>query len=250
LEQLIKQILASAPTTTCSLLTPSATAEFKRALTPIRKIGGRIQLASFSPSDLTVLDVSLRSKALEDSKVAYIILDLSPSPSSGREIVERDAIHDAASSSKTILHIQASPRTKTKSDAHFLQHILPAAIPFIKDHLLKEKLNTVCVFEGSGNGPGTQLDISVGLVLVAIQFFFDQNGKMVGDGLKVHGESHNCVTDMFTMILAFLVDKQTIRKRLEWIIESEPRANPSRATLKRVNEFLLTPPAYLAHSKS
>jgi tRNA A64-2'-O-ribosylphosphate transferase len=38
----------------------------------------------------------------------------------------------------------------------------------------------------------------------------------------------------------YTVTKQTIRTRLEWIIASCPRANPSRTTLKRVNELLLT----------
>ena len=40
-----------------------------------------------------------------------------------------------------------------------------------------------------------------------------------------------------------LADKKSIRTRLEWIIASRPQANPSRATLKRVNEFLLSPPS-------
>jgi hypothetical protein len=44
--------------------------------------------------------------------------------------------------------------------------------------------------------------------------------------------------------LIFIVaDKKSIRTRLEWIIASRPQANPSRATLKRVNEFLLSPPS-------
>lgn len=46
-----------------------------------------------------------------------------------------------------------------------------------------------------------------------------------------------------------VVDKKSIRRRLEWIIESEPRVNPSRATLKRVNEYLLTPGVYLGSAE-
>lgn len=38
----------------------------------------------------------------------------------------------------------------------------------------------------------------------------------------------------------FIADKGSIQTRLQWIISSRPQANPSRATLKRVNEFLLT----------
>jgi tRNA A64-2'-O-ribosylphosphate transferase len=39
-----------------------------------------------------------------------------------------------------------------------------------------------------------------------------------------------------------MVNKDSIRTRLEWIIASRPAANPSRTTLKRVNEFLLSAP--------
>jgi hypothetical protein len=35
-------------------------------------------------------------------------------------------------------------------------------------------------------------------------------------------------------------DKHTVRTRLHWIITSHPQANPSRSTLKRVNEFLMS----------
>ena len=47
---------------------------------------------------------------------------------------------------------------------------------------------------------------------------------------------------MFTVDCGIALDKASIRTRLEWIIASRPEANPSRATLKRVNEFLLTAP--------
>ena len=40
------------------------------------------------------------------------------------------------------------------------------------------------------------------------------------------------------------VTKDSIRKRLQWVLECRPGANPSRTTLKRVNEFLLSAPAF------
>lgn len=37
-----------------------------------------------------------------------------------------------------------------------------------------------------------------------------------------------------------VVDKDSLRTRLHWIIASLPQANPSRATLKRLNEFFMS----------
>lgn len=35
--------------------------------------------------------------------------------------------------------------------------------------------------------------------------------------------------------------KDVLKTRLQWIIASCPQVNPSRTTLKRVNDFLLSP---------
>jgi hypothetical protein len=37
------------------------------------------------------------------------------------------------------------------------------------------------------------------------------------------------------------VAKDVLKTRLQWIIASCPQANPSHTTLKRVNDFLLSP---------
>ena len=38
-----------------------------------------------------------------------------------------------------------------------------------------------------------------------------------------------------------IVAKDVLKTRLQWVIASHPQANPSRTTLKRVNDFLLSP---------
>ncbi|KAJ7574562.1 tRNA A64-2'-O-ribosylphosphate transferase [Mycena floridula] len=93
---------------------------------------------------------------------------------------------------------------------HFVQHVLPRAEEFITQTF--QKGLAICIACATGN------DIAVGVVLVALQKFND-------DG------------DMFA---STEVTKQSIRKRLEWVISDRPQANPSRATLKRVNEYLLS----------
>ncbi|KAF8879179.1 initiator tRNA phosphoribosyl transferase-domain-containing protein [Mucidula mucida] len=75
----------------------------------------------------------------------------------------------------------------------------------------------VCISCDSGN------DIAAGIALVALQLFFDENGVYCGEKK------------------GSMINKQTLQTRLEWIISDRPEVNPSRSTLKRVNEFLLTP---------
>ena len=47
--------------------------------------------------------------------------------------------------------------------------------------------------------------------------------------------------EMPVSVQAEHVDKKSLRTRLEWIIASRLGADPARATLKRVNEFLIAP---------
>ncbi|KAK0196006.1 initiator tRNA phosphoribosyl transferase [Armillaria mellea] len=115
-------------------------------------------------------------------------------------------------------HLQVK-RIKTlpgkKGQAQLLSTVLPQAMAFVQSALAKGR--SVCVSCSTGK------DVSVGIVLTTLQMFFDDNG-------------HFAVPQK--------ADKQSIRTRLEWIISERPQANPSRSTLKRVNEFLLSPEAY------
>lgn len=108
--------------------------------------------------------------------MAYIILDFSSSTNC-----------DDATSPFNILHIRAAPKAKVKTDAHFLQYILPTAIPFIKSHLASDQSNIVSIVEGCGNDPGTRLDLSVGVAVAAIQLLFDENGDWLGDERNLQG---------------------------------------------------------------
>ncbi|KAF9448279.1 initiator tRNA phosphoribosyl transferase [Macrolepiota fuliginosa MF-IS2] len=241
LENLIKQILlpSSSPSASPHIFPKMPTS------VPIQKIDGRICLASFSSLDLGSLLCSLRSQNAENPKAAHIVLDFSLSDTG--EAVVPNANNTSICN---ILHIHANPKTKPKSDAHFLQHVLPTATPFIRSHLSTSASNTVYIFEGCGNDPGTRLDPSIGIAVVAMQLLFDKSGRWLKEGATQQGNSLCSCFELHSLTPLFLADKQSVRTRLEWIIESEPRANPSRATLKRVNEFLLTPSAYLIYAKS
>ncbi|KAJ6497494.1 initiator tRNA phosphoribosyl transferase, partial [Mycena sanguinolenta] len=116
------------------------------------------------------------------------------------------------------LHIEAW--AGKKGQFQFLQDTLPRATAFARVQLRAGR--RLCV------GCATGADFSVGIVLVALQLFFDDAGEFVG------------LEDEERQIETTLVNKDSIRTRLEWIIASRPTANPSRTTLKRVNEFLLS----------
>ena len=122
-----------------------------------------------------------------------------------------------------------------RGQSHFLQTTLPTATTFIRNSLAEER--RVCIICEGGK------DLSVGVALAALQLFFQDNGRLVpmnpgstlsqGTFYLIYLHSHG--------LTSIVADKKSIRTRLEWIIASRPQANPSRATLKRVNEFLLSP---------
>ncbi|KAI0359563.1 initiator tRNA phosphoribosyl transferase [Trametes cingulata] len=109
-----------------------------------------------------------------------------------------------------------------KDQLHFLQNVLPRSTRYIQERLGKG--NKVCICCDSGK------DASVGIALAALQLFFDDAGSLLvrADGTIPRGSP----------------SKDSIKTRLQWIISSRPQANPSRVTLKRVNEFLLSSPAF------
>ncbi|KAH7333932.1 initiator tRNA phosphoribosyl transferase-domain-containing protein [Rhizoctonia solani] len=65
-------------------------------------------------------------------------------------------------------------------------------------------------------------DLSVGIATAAITLYFDETGEFIGDTVQP-------------------VTKNMAKRRLQWVLSSCPGANPSRATLKRVNEYLMSP---------
>ncbi|KAJ7650563.1 initiator tRNA phosphoribosyl transferase [Roridomyces roridus] len=112
-----------------------------------------------------------------------------------------------------------------KGQFQLLQDVLPRSMEFIQSHLTTEN-KRICVSCDSGT------DTSIGIAVAALAKFFNDAGDLVLQG-------DNGV---------LLVNKNAIRMRLEWIINSRPLANPSRTTLKRVNEYLLSSNSFRAPS--
>lgn len=88
----------------------------------------------------------------------------------------------------------------------------------------------------------TGKDLCVGVALMFLCLFYDDGGHVVikpdphtRSGVETSGE-HN------RSPLTERIDKSFIRRRLAWIVSSDPDANPSRATLQTVNAFLIKRP--------
>jgi len=121
-----------------------------------------------------------------------------------------------SSITQPILHLTLPPGKRGQTI--FLHDILPLSIAFAQRRLRKTEdpsaLAIVC-------SDGT--DISVGVGIAIMQVLFDEQGNL----------SEVPLSPTF-------VTKPSLRTRLQWIQSSQSDANPSRATLKRVNEFFMS----------
>ncbi|THV06174.1 initiator tRNA phosphoribosyl transferase [Dendrothele bispora CBS 962.96] len=172
-----------------------------RKPTGIRKVGQRLLVCSIS--DLA--DKGGPSHICSEADMAFLII------ATRRE--EGTIVEDPR-----VLSL-VTPEGK-KGHVHFLQHIVPQALAFIGRQLTQGA--RVCVACDDGK------DLSVGITVIALQRFFDDEGNFIGSSTRNLGA---CIRPF----------RKTIRKLLEWIIADRPEANPSRSTLKRVNEFLMSP---------
>lgn len=120
--------------------------------TPIERVGGRLLVCSVAdvPSDFPAQVPGV------DGRVAYVVI----------------LGHAKASSfdCENILALELPPGKK--GQIHFLQHVLPHATPYIERELEGE--GNVCVCCETGR------DASVGVVVVALQMFFDEHGRFIG----------------------------------------------------------------------
>ncbi|KAF9228467.1 initiator tRNA phosphoribosyl transferase [Gyrodon lividus] len=103
-----------------------------------------------------------------------------------------------------------------KGQHHFLNTVLPQSMPFIQSHL--QRGHKVCIACDNGT------DISIGVCVAALAKYFRADGSFYPKGNEQG-----------------YLSKDMVKTRLQWIIASYPQANPSRTTLKRVHDFLLSP---------
>ncbi|KAI9568795.1 initiator tRNA phosphoribosyl transferase [Boletus coccyginus] len=175
--------------------------------TPIQRISGRISICNIA---------SLRRPDLLQLHPSVAFLCLAP-----QDTNHLTGVVVASSNAFRVLSIQ-TPEGK-KGQHHFLTVVLPRSMPFIHTHL--QNLRTVCIACNTGT------DMSIGVAVAALAVFFRVDGSLCSQG--------NARDQLKTNAIG--VAKDVLKTRLEWIIASCPQANPSRTTLKRVNDFLLSP---------
>ena len=178
------------------------------------KVDGRVLLCSLAdlPQDLAA---SVPSPSGTTEETAFIVLDESDAPPV--DDADGTALGESGDSSSSSKVLRARLLYPGKRGQHvFLHDVLPRAASFASTHLSFGR--SICV---AGGG-----DVGVGVVLVLLQLFFDDAGR---PRRSAPGDA------------AVAASKNSVRTRLEWVIASRPQTNPSRAILKRVNDFLLSP---------
>ncbi|KAI0028827.1 tRNA A64-2'-O-ribosylphosphate transferase [Vararia minispora EC-137] len=118
---------------------------------------------------------------------------------------------ELAESSQRVLSLSIPSGKKGQYD--FLHQTLPQVLEFATAQWRGDTERREIVV-GCRDGK----DTSIGAALALLQAWFDDEGALRPNGAT----------------------KQSIRTRLQWIIASRPVANPSRATLQRVNDFILS----------
>ncbi|KAF8627519.1 hypothetical protein AX15_004394 [Amanita polypyramis BW_CC] len=209
--------------------------------TPIARVEGRVLIASTNTSEVLhslhynqsgphdtiyVITVSSCSEALEEDTATRRPTKTEDPDSDGT---------DELNSNKLLLTIPEGKR----GQSHFLKEALPRSMSFIQSHLLRQRdtccpLRICCVCDSKSG-----FDRSVGIALSTLQIFFNDDGN-----LKTISDRYNMNKDTYDEATS----KKSIQTRLEWIISSEPKANPSRTTLKRVNEYLMSPRSFRHNS--
>lgn len=108
-----------------------------------------------------------------------------------------------------------------KLGARALRQAIPIIVSFVKAHLTKaeaeEKQMRITISCPDGK------DLSVGCALALLCMLYDESGKLLPPS-ETNPKG---------------IDKLFIKKRLTWISNRKPEANPSRSTLQSVNAFLM-----------
>jgi len=198
--------------------------------TPVLKVGGRVLLCN--PADLPrqIERAGVLGTIEPDSDEETVIIvvhapsnaashpadaDDKTQPKEPRSHDGRPGADAAARGGGTSRVLRMNLPLGRRTQHVFVHEVLPRAVSFASSHFSLGR--KICVAGG---------DEGIGVALVLLQLFFDDEGSLV------------CSDNMPSGAAA---GKSSVRTRLEWIIASRPQVNPSRTILKRVNDFLFSP---------
>ncbi|KAI5115176.1 hypothetical protein M0805_003343 [Coniferiporia weirii] len=232
-----KEVLLSAPESdfmdtlqnvvNAEALKPALSTEWMKHPTPVAYVDGLVSISTISDIPKWVLNQDEESKKSTQPFPCIIVRAGSNIPSN----TPGDTKNPAAASNVLKLEL---PSDKKGGERSF-KNLLPRCLEYCKQHF--EERRSVCVACDTGK------DLSVGIALVVLQTFFDDDGMLDPSrygrkNLRSKPSSMSIFISLPTEMAT--VNKDTIRMRLHWIIASRPEANPSRATLKRVNGFFMS----------
>ena len=201
--------------------------------TSVLKVGGRVLLCTLAdlPREHQIGVLGTCEPDNDDGETAFIVVyspnatppvdntdkprPKEPRSRDGEKEPRPDAAplgEEESGGTSRVLHMHLPPLGR-RAQHVFVREVLPRAVAFARSHL--DLGRKICVAGG---------DESIGVALVLLQLFFDDEGSLRSD----------------TMPCGAAARKSSVRTRLEWIIASRPQVNPSRSVLKRVNDFLLS----------
>lgn len=234
LNEAIHALIESAQNST-SVSTPSNPSTFSVVkASPIEKVKGRVIL-------LETLGSLEEANGWLESASDYLIFikasrtDVdSPHPVNDGSSSSVEKLAVSASCSQRILSLKIVPSfgsgKSSDSNIVFLSDTLPRSVSFAKSVLLarsnEEQVRLTIATEASY----LATDQMIGVAMAVLQACFDEEGGLRTLCSGVGGSPVNPT-------------KESLRLRLQWIQSNFSRANPSRSTLKRVNEFFMSPGA-------
>ncbi|KZT61141.1 initiator tRNA phosphoribosyl transferase [Calocera cornea HHB12733] len=134
--------------------------------------------------------------------------------------------------------IFALPPTFKHAQADFQMHIVPTVASLTEQALSFGK--RVMLADDTPN-----CEWSAPLAVILLQMFFDDAGRCLPSTPTTEalgGASWNGDARPVSPAFQMDVDKQSLARRLQWIIQSRPSANPSRAQLKSINVLFMSGP--------
>ena len=171
----------------------------------IPQVGGRIALA------VMVTQMSDQMQRQMPETEARIVLQTSENQD---ESCEEPSTENTESTPR-LLTFQVTQGKRGQH--HFLHQILPHAVSFAQQHLRSAEAPRLVI----ASDVESSKDVAIGVAVAILAACFNNHGAILtADSTKL--------------------DKETIRRKLQWILEAKPGVNPSRTTLKRVNEFLMS----------
>jgi hypothetical protein len=208
--------------------------------TPVLKVGGRVLFCTLEdlPRDLPAAAATYLAHASEKTTTTTTTTRVKfrssswgasdpstndankPAPTEARP---DDGDRESQPGAARVLRLHVSAAVGRRGRHAFVREVLPRAVSFAGLHLGLGR--RICVAGG---------DEGIGVLLVLLHLFFDDGG---GRRINIDIGTPPPPGDGG----AAAAGKSSVRTRLEWIIASRPGVNPTRAVLKRVNDFLLSP---------